>query len=98
MAASLLVTAENVKKQLTSKDMVSVPITYQNIRGTIDITEETFEAISQFLIGTTKDVTERLMDSVEVSWSQIDGVILVGGSTRMRMIHNYVNEMSALPH
>ncbi len=97
MVASLLVTAENVKKQLTSKDMVSVPIAYQDIRGTIDITEETFESISQFLIGTTKDVTERLMDSVEVSWSQIDGVILVGGSTRMRMIHNYVYEMSGKP-
>lgn len=97
MVASLLVTAENVKKQLTSKDMVSVPITYQEIRETIDITEETFESISQFLIGTTKDVTERLMDSIEVNWNQIDGVILVGGSTRMRMIHNYVYEMSGKP-
>lgn len=97
MVASLLVTAENVKKQLTSKDMVSVPITYQDIRGTIDITEETFESISQFLIGTTKDVTERLMDSVKISWNQIDGVILVGGSTRMRMVHNYVYEMSGKP-
>ncbi|NLZ94915.1 MAG: Hsp70 family protein [Bacteroidales bacterium] len=97
MVASLLVTAENVKKQLTSKDMVSVPIAYQDIRETIDITEETFESISQFLIGTTKDVTERLMDSVEIDWNQIDGVILVGGSTRMRMIHNYVYEMSGKP-
>lgn len=97
MVASLLVTAENVKKQLTSKNMVSVPITYQDIHGTIDITEETFESISQFLIDTTKDVTERLMDSVELNWNQIDGVILVGGSTRMRMIHNYVYEMSEKP-
>lgn len=97
MVASLLVTAENVKKQLTSKDMVSVPITYQDIRGTIDITEETFESISQFLIGTTKDVTERLIDSVGISWNRIDGVILVGGSTRMRMVHNYVYEMSGKP-
>lgn len=97
MVASLLVTAENVKKQLTSKDLVSVPITYQDIRGTIDITEETFESISQFLIGTTKDVTERLLTSVELNWNQIDGVILVGGSTRMRMVHNYVYEMSGKP-
>ena len=97
MVASLLVTAENTKKQLTSKDVVSVPITYGNVRGTIDITEEIFESISQFLIGTTKEVTERLLDSVGVSWSQVDGVILVGGSTRMRMIHNYVYEMSGKP-
>lgn len=97
MVASLLVTAENTKKQLTSKDVVSVPITYGNVRGTIDITEEIFESISHFLIGTTKEVTDRLLDSVGVSWSQVDGAILVGGSTRMRMIHNYVYEMSGKP-
>ena len=34
------------------------------------------------------------MNDVGVSWNDIDGVILVGGSTRMRMIHNYVKEMS----
>lgn len=94
MIASLLVTAENVKKQLTSRDSVTVPINYKDVRGNIEITEETFESISQFLIGTTKDVTERLLNSVGIGWNHIDGVILVGGSTRMRMIHNYVKEMS----
>ncbi len=94
MVASLLVTAENVKKQLTAKDIVNVPISYNNLRETIDITIETFEDISQHLIGTTKDVTNRLLASVGKSWSHIDGVILVGGSTRMRMIHKFVYEMS----
>lgn len=94
MAASLLVTAENVKKQLTLKDTVKVPIVYGTTRGVIEITEQTFEEVSQFLIGATKDVTERLLESVEIGWNQIDGVILVGGSTRMRMIRNYVVEMS----
>lgn len=94
MIATLLVTAENVKKQLASKDVVSVPITCGTIHGMVEITEQIFEEISQFLIGTTKDVTERLMESVQIGWNQIDGVILVGGSTRMRMIRNYVKEMS----
>ena len=94
MIASLLVTAENVKKQLTQKDVVNVPIRYKGISGNIEITEEIFESISQFLIGTTKDVVERLMQDVNVTWENIDGVILVGGSTRMRMIHNYIKEMS----
>lgn len=94
MAESLLVTAESVKKQLTSRDVVNIPITYGDIRGNIEITEEIFESISQFLIGTTKDVTERLMSSLKLSWGDIDGVILVGGSTRMRMIHDYIIEMS----
>ena len=94
MIASLLVTAESVKKQLTQKDVVNVPIRYKGISGNIEITEEIFESISQFLIGTTKDVVERLMQDVNVTWESIDGVILVGGSTRMRMIHNYIKEMS----
>ena len=97
MINSLLVTAETVKKQLTSRDTVNVPINYKDIKGTVEITEEIFESISQFLLGTTKDVTERLMNSLKISWSDIDGVILVGGSTRMRMIHNYVRDMSGKP-
>lgn len=94
MVASLLVTAENVKKQLTSKDEVSVPIVYKDIRGIVTITEALFENISSFLLGTTKELTENLIVAIGLTWSDITGAILVGGSTRMRMIHNYVKEMS----
>jgi molecular chaperone DnaK len=94
MVASLLVTAENVKKQLTSKDIVNVPIFYRNNKANIEITVELFESISQFLLGTTKELTEGLIRSLELSWSDIDNIILVGGSTRMRMVHKYVESMS----
>lgn len=94
MAASLLVTAESVKKQLTSKNEVTIPIVYKGIHGSVSITEEIFEDITDFLIGATKDLTNNLIDSIGLSWRDITGVILVGGSTRMRMIHNYVRDMS----
>lgn len=94
MLASLLVTAESVKKQLTSRDEVTVPITYQDTRGTVTITEEVFEEISNFLIGATSELTNNLIESIGLTWNDITGTILVGGSTRMRMIHNYVRDMS----
>lgn len=94
MVASLLVTAENVKKQLTSRDTVNVPLFYQGNRANIEITNDLFESISQFFLGSTKELTEGLIRSLQLSWSNIDGVILVGGSTRMRMIHRYVESMS----
>ena len=94
MVASLLVTAESMKKQLTVRDEVSVPIRYKDIQGTLNITEEVFEEISEFLLGATKDLTEELLQSIGCSWADITGVILVGGSTRMRMIHKYVEAMS----
>lgn len=94
MVASLLVTAEHVKRQLTSKDEVSVPIIYKDIKAKITITEELFRDISSFLLGATKDLTNQLISSIGLTWEDITGTILVGGSTRMRMIHNYVKEMS----
>ena len=94
---SLLVTAESVKKQLTARDMVNVPLNYKGIKGYVEISEEIFESISQFLIGITKDVIEKLMKLLNITWQGIDGVMLVGGSTRMRMIHNYVRDMSGKP-
>jgi len=94
MVASLFVTAENVKKQLTSKDEVKVPIFYKDIKGTVTITEELFENISSFLLGATKEITDNLISSIKLTWRDITGVILVGGSTRMRMIHNYIKDMS----
>jgi len=94
MVASLLVTAENVKKQLTSRDTVNVPLFYQGNRANIEITNDLFESVSQFFLGSTKELTEGLISSLQLSWGDIDGVILVGGSTRMRMIHKYVEGMS----
>lgn len=94
MVASLLVTAESVKKQLTSRDEVTIPIIYKETKGTVTITEEIFEEISNFLIGETSELTEDLLQSIGLTWNDITGTILVGGSTRMRMVHNYVKNMS----
>ena len=91
---TMLVIAENAKKQLTSRDNVTVPLSLGGVRGTVDISVELFEAASQHLLGMTKDVTEQLINSIGLTWRDLDGVILVGGSTRMRMVRNYVREMS----
>ncbi len=90
---SLLVTAENVKKQLSSRERVDVPVSYRGNRAMITVTEEIFEEITEFLMGNTREVAERLLQSVELGWNNIDGVILVGGSTRMKMIHKFVRQM-----
>lgn len=94
MLSSLLVIAENAKKQLTSRDEVTVQISFKDKKVKVTITEELFENISEFLLGETKDLTNNLIESVGLTWNDIQGAILVGGSTRMRMIHKYVKEMS----
>lgn len=90
---ALLVTAENVKKQLSSRERVDVPVSYGGNRTMVTVTEEIFEEITEFLMGITREVAQRLLNSVELGWEQVDGVILVGGSTRMKMIHKFVRQM-----
>ncbi|MGO1468587.1 MAG: Hsp70 family protein [Tissierella sp.] len=94
MVSSLIVKAENTKKQLTSRNKVDVSITYKGINGSVEISQDLFRDLSDFLIGATKELTENLIKSIGLSWTSISGVILVGGSTRMRMIHDYVKDMS----
>jgi molecular chaperone DnaK (HSP70)/uncharacterized protein YegL len=93
-AAGLFVTAEKAKKILTSKDSTTASVFFGGKKSDIEITNEFFEEITEHLLGATKDLTEGLIESRGLSWSDIDGVILVGGSTRMRMISKYVREMS----
>jgi molecular chaperone DnaK (HSP70)/uncharacterized protein YegL len=93
-SAALHVTAESVKKQLTSRDEVKVPIVSQGVHGSVTITEEQFEDITGYLTHMTSDLIDSLLKSLNMTWNDITGTILVGGSTRMRMIREFVKKMS----
>lgn len=106
----LLVAAEIAKKRLSRMNSVKVPINFGNIRGSVEIDTNTFESISYHLLSRTKDLINELFriqaeynkDTEKkgrkkkkiTSWNTISDVILVGGSTKMKMIHKFVEEMS----
>ncbi len=92
--SALLVTAEEVKKKLTSQSKVSVPISAKGTKTTVEITYETFEEISSYYLNITKDLIADLLKSLKMEWKDIDDTILVGGSTRMRMVSSYIIEMT----
>lgn len=81
MATELQALAEKIKKQLTGKSRVEAVLNYQGKRGTYAVTEELFEDITAFRLNQTKDIIEKLLDEISMSWKEIDGVLLVGGST-----------------
>lgn len=93
MVNSILVKSETLKKQLSNISKVKIPVNYGGSKEIIELDEETYEQISSYLMGTTTSVIDRLFESVNLSWNDIDGVILVGGSTRMKMVQNYVKKM-----
>ena len=93
MVNSILVKSETLKKQLSNMSKIKIPVNYGGCKEIIEFDEETYEQISSYLMGTTTSVIDRLFASVNLSWNDIDGVILVGGSTRMKMVQNYVKKM-----
>ena len=97
MATELQALAEKIKKQLTGKSRVEAVLNYQGKRGTYAVTEELFEDITAFRLNQTKDIIEKLLDEISMSWKEIDGVLLVGGSTRMPQVRKYLTEMCGRP-
>ena len=90
----LLVMAEDAKKCLSDSDSTSVEVKYEGKELQVCITVDTFESISRYQLGITKDLVNNLLNDLGLTWRNIDGVILVGGSTRMQMVRKYVKEMS----
>ena len=91
--------AENAKKRLTSTDVADISVYYKGKKGKYQLSVQEFNSITGYMLGETESIIIRLFDSIKVgssafSWSNIDGVILVGGSTRMRMVHDYVLRMT----
>lgn len=92
--SEILVTAEEVKKKLTSQSKVSVPIAAKGTKTVVEITYEKFEEITSYYLNITKDLINDLLNALNLNWKDIDDTILVGGSTRMRMVGSYILEMT----
>lgn len=96
--AYLMELAEKAKKELTAKPSAVIRFSQDGKKGEYRLTREVFEDITSYQLGITKRIIDSLFDEIAVGrengfgWKDIDGVILVGGSTRMKMVENYMIE------
>ena len=49
------------------------------------------------LMDRTRRLTEEALGEAGLNWPKLDGVLLVGGSTRMPMVRSYVTQMAGKP-
>lgn len=75
--------AEMDKRSLSVKPSVTRPISSEHGDVRITITKEQFEAAISAYIAKTEMLVENALEDLKLSASQIDQVILVGGSTRI---------------
>ncbi len=92
--------AEEAKVELSSRKetRINLPFIATTDDGPLDleqkITRATFESLTEDLIDRTVGPTEQALEDAGYDESDIDEVILVGGSTRMPQVQDKVEEMT----
>jgi uncharacterized protein YegL len=67
------------------------------VRGQYELTRDKFQELTTDLMERTQRLTEQVLSDAGLRWSDLAGVLLVGGSTNMPMVHQYVERMSGKP-
>ncbi len=92
--------AEEAKIELSSRKetTINLPFITATDDGPVhleqDLTRAKFESLTQDLVERTVDPTEQALADAGLSKSDIDEVILVGGSTRMPQVHEKVEDLT----
>lgn len=88
--AANMVKAENAKKQLTNAAVTEITVDNGEAKCRFKLTRQDFEDLTSYQLGITTDLIDQLFENIHMSWADIDGAVLVGGSTKMPMVKNYI--------
>lgn len=90
----LSLAAEAAKRALTERHKTSIVVNHLGRRLKIDITREEFEEATLPLLYRTRATVQLVVKQAGLSWSEVDRILLVGGSTRMPMVARMLEELS----
>ncbi|GAA4256824.1 Hsp70 family protein [Azospirillum formosense] len=93
----LLARAEEAKKRLSASLSTRFAITHDGHRAIYELTRATFDGITADLMERTVSLTRKVCDSAAVKLEALDGILLVGGSTRMPMVHEFITRTFGKP-
>jgi len=103
--AELRLKAEAAKRQLTGRTAVPIAMkvrrrdedgndTGVSVPAKIELTREKFAEITSDLLGRSEMLLESVFAKADLSWDQIDDLLLVGGSSRMPMVGEMLARVS----
>ncbi len=87
---TLAVVSEQVKRDLTNRARTRARVMAESVSGTIEVTREDFEEATRHLLTLTTDCCDEALREAGLTWAQVDGYILVGGSTKMPQVREYL--------
>lgn len=88
--------AEIAKRSLSTVKKANVMVSLDGATKVIPVTREDFESVTSSLLSKTRDLTESVMEDAGLRWSDLNQILLVGGSTRMPMVGTMITEISGM--
>ena len=93
----LLVSIEQLKRTLSARRSGEIRVSDGTCSARYTMTRTEFETASADLLERTAQLTEYALSDAGLTWEDIDGVLPVGGSTRMPMVREWIERMSGRP-
>ncbi len=84
----------HAKIALSSKLRAVIPVNYRGHRMVVSVTRDQFKALCADLTQQCEDTCTIVLEKAGLGWSNIDDVLMVGGSTRMPMIRDLLEGLS----
>ncbi|MFZ9120292.1 MAG: Fe-S protein assembly chaperone HscA [Methylophilaceae bacterium] len=84
--------AKMIKEKLTKNDHLSEQFNFKNHNLNVSISSKTFENLAINLIDKTVQCVKNALFDADLNVTDIDGVVMVGGSTRMPVIQKYIRQ------
>jgi molecular chaperone DnaK len=94
-----LVRAERAKTELSARVETKITVASQGQKVSAPITRALFEELSSDLFERTSDLCTAALRSCSppLTWNDLEGIILVGGSTRMPAVAEFMEAKSGKP-
>lgn len=92
--SDLTLAVENLKKQLSTRTSAQIVVRSNGERQKYTVTREEFEDITKTLLHATQSICNNILQEAGMGWHDLDGALLVGGSTRMPMVYEWVAQMT----
>jgi len=94
---SVLVAARAAKEKLSSSDHATLACPLSGGELSVRVTRDEFEAITQDLIARTLSALRKVLRDAKAAKDDVQGVVMVGGSTRMPKVQAVVGEFFGKP-
>ncbi len=92
----LLREAEDAKRTLTARDKATINFEHAGEGLRVVLTREEFESLTADLVERTLFTTRKVLKDAGVNWDDVTRLLMVGGSSRMPMIQQAVEQVSGL--